>query len=73
MAEENWLRKLAKSRDDKWIGGVCGGFGKYTPLPSWLWRVIFCSLVFFGGIGLITYILLWIFMPKETSQEYTRE
>ena len=67
MAEENNLRKLAKSQYDKWIGGVCGGLGKYTPLPSWLWRVIFCGIFLFFGTGLIIYLLLWIFMPKESA------
>jgi hypothetical protein len=41
MTEENFLKTLSKSQNDKWIGGVCGGLGAYTPLPSWLWRVIF--------------------------------
>lgn len=69
MTEESWLKKLSKSQDDKWIGGVCGGLGKYTPLPSWLWRVIFCCTVLFFGTGLLIYILLWIFMPRESIQE----
>jgi phage shock protein C len=69
MAEENWLKELATSRVDKWVGGVCGGLGKHTPLPSWLWRVIFSTITCFGGIGLIIYILLWIFMPKEPIPE----
>ena len=73
MVEENLLRKLAKSHDDKWIGGVCGGLGKYTPLPSWLWRVIFCCIFLFLGTGLIIYILLWIFMPKEPTHRETEE
>lgn len=68
MAEEIFLRKLAKSRDDKWIGGVCGGLGKYTPLPSWLWRAIFCGIFLFMGAGLIIYLLLWGFMPKEAGE-----
>ena len=69
MTEENWLKKLSKSQDDKWIGGVCGGFGKYTPLPSWIWRIIFCLTFFCFGTGLLIYILLWIFMPQKTIQE----
>jgi phage shock protein PspC (stress-responsive transcriptional regulator) len=33
---------------DRKIAGVCGGFGEYTPVPAWLWRVAF-SPVFVGG------------------------
>ncbi|MBU0651385.1 MAG: PspC domain-containing protein [Proteobacteria bacterium] len=65
MTEQNWLRRLSKARDDRWIGGVCGGLGEHTPIPSWTWRVIFSILFLFFGTGLLIYILLWIFMPKE--------
>ena len=47
------------------IGGVCGGLGAHTGLPSWVWRVIFCISVFYFGIGLLFYILLWIFIPAS--------
>jgi len=62
--ETTWnLRALRKSSCDKKIAGVCGGFGEYSPVPSWLWRVAFISSVFLGGLGLIIYIILWISMP----------
>jgi len=64
MAEQNWLQKLRKSQNDKWIAGVCGGLGEHSPIPSWCWRFFFCVLSFFGGFGIILYVLLWIFMPK---------
>jgi len=66
MTEQNWLRRLSKAKDDRWIGGVCGGLGEHTPVPSWTWRVIFSILFLFFGTGLLIYILLWIFMPNET-------
>ena len=67
MSEQNWLKRLSKSQDDKLIGGVCGGFGKHTSVPSWVWRFIFCVMFLIYGSGLILYILLWIFMPKESQ------
>jgi phage shock protein C len=65
MQEQNWLRRLSKAKDDQWIGGVCGGLGKHTPVPSWTWRVLFSLLFFCFGTGLLIYVLLWVFMPKE--------
>ncbi len=62
---ENWLRELSKSGTDKWIGGVCGGLGEHSPLPSWIWRLLFTLLFLCFGVGFIPYILLWIFMPKK--------
>ena len=61
------LREMRKSAQDKKIAGICGGFGEYTPLPSWLWRVIFLTSLFVGGVGLIAYIILWICMPSAKT------
>ena len=57
------LRELSKSVSDSRIAGICGGFAESTPVPSWLWRALFVTLIFVGGIGPIAYVVLWIFMP----------
>jgi phage shock protein PspC (stress-responsive transcriptional regulator) len=61
------LREMKKSAQDKKIAGICGGFGEFTPLPSWLWRVVFLTSLFVGGVGLIAYIILWICMPSAKT------
>jgi phage shock protein C len=64
-AHANFLHRLSLSGTDRVIGGVCGGLGAHTGLPSWAWRVIFCLGVLYFGVGLLFYILLWIFIPRE--------
>jgi phage shock protein PspC (stress-responsive transcriptional regulator) len=64
-SQRGFLHQLARSRTDRVIGGVCGGLGKNTDLPSWAWRVIFCLTLLYFGAGLVIYILLWIFLPQE--------
>lgn len=64
-AHGGFLHRLTLSATDRVIGGVCGGLGAHTGLPSWAWRVIFCATVFYFGVGLLFYILLWIFIPRE--------
>jgi phage shock protein C len=64
-AHSGFLHRLSLSSSDHVIGGVCGGLGAHTGLPSWAWRVIFCAMVFYFGVGLLFYILLWIFIPRE--------
>ena len=59
------IRSLTKSKSDCVLGGVCGGLGAHTPLPAWIWRVLFMVLVFFVGTGAIVYIILWIALPDE--------
>jgi phage shock protein C len=62
-AHDTFLHRLSLSSTDRVIGGVCGGLGAHTGLPSWAWRVIFCVSTFYFGIGLLFYLLLWIFIP----------
>lgn len=59
-----WLQKLTKSEDDRILGGICGGLGEHSEAPSWVWRILMVLFVLFsGGVGLLLYVLLWIFMP----------
>jgi phage shock protein C len=68
MSDKNFLQTLMKSNKDKWIGGVCGGLGEHTPIPPWSWRFLFSLLFFVWGTGLVLYILLWIFLPKQAEE-----
>ena len=61
----SFLQQLARSRSDRFIGGVCGGLGRHTDLPSWAWRLIFCLTLLYFGAGLLIYILLWLLLPQE--------
>jgi phage shock protein PspC (stress-responsive transcriptional regulator) len=58
-------RRLERSRDDRVIAGVCGGLGAYFDVDSVLFRIAFVLLVFAGGLGILAYILGWIFLPEE--------
>jgi phage shock protein C len=59
------LNGLRRSRGDRWIGGVCGGLAQATGMAPWLWRLAFTLFTFFGGAGLLVYLLFWIFVPAE--------
>lgn len=58
-------KKLALSRRDKKIAGVCGGFAEYLELDPTLVRLLWVLMAFFGGWGLIAYLVAWIVMPLE--------
>ncbi len=64
---KNWLRTLARSTKDRCLGGVCGGLGEQTPIPSWGWRFLFCLTTVFYGLGLVAYVLMWIFVPQSPA------
>jgi phage shock protein C len=59
----NPMTRLGRSQYDRWFGGVCGGLAASTDVPAWAWRVLFVLLALLHGLGLLLYILLWIFMP----------
>ena len=50
-------RRFFRNPDEKVIGGVCSGIGAYFDIdPVWI-RVLFLVLLFFTGIGFITYVI----------------
>jgi phage shock protein PspC (stress-responsive transcriptional regulator) len=61
----NQLNKFRRSKSDQWLGGICGGLGKFTGLESWVWRLLFVLFTFYFGFGLLAYVLAWIFVPEE--------
>jgi phage shock protein PspC (stress-responsive transcriptional regulator) len=63
--DADFFRRLARSRHDRFLGGVCGGLGRHTDLPSWAWRLIFCLVTIYFGAGILFYVLLWVFLPLE--------
>jgi phage shock protein PspC (stress-responsive transcriptional regulator) len=65
------LHALHRSRDDRWLGGVCGGVARVTGLPSWVWRLLFILLLMCAGTGVLLYILLWIFVPPDPVPVYS--
>ena len=59
------VNSFRRSSSDRWVAGVCGGLAKSTGMESWLWRLLFCMLILFGGTGLLVYLFAWIFVPAE--------
>ena len=59
------IGRLRRSRNDRWLGGVCGGLGRVSGVESWIWRLVFALCVVFAGFGALIYLLMWIFVPEE--------
>ncbi len=59
-------KRLVRSRDDRWISGVCGGVGAYLGVDANLVRLVVVLGTIFGlGSLAIAYIVAWILMPEE--------
>lgn len=64
----NAINAMRRNRDQRWLGGVCGGLAQVTGLATWVWRLTFALLALCGGTGLLVYALLWIFVPEEDAR-----
>lgn len=61
-------KKLFRDSDDKVIAGVCSGLAHFFGTdPVWI-RLIWAALFFAGGLGVITYLVLWIAMPLARTR-----
>src|SRR3954470_6106306 len=61
-------RRLTRSTSDKYLAGVAGGLGRYFGLDPVLFRVAFGVSVVFGGVGVLAYIALLCFLPKDDGE-----
>ena len=57
-------RRLTRSRDDRLIGGVCGGLGRYFNVDPLLFRIGAVALVFLGGAGILLYLAALLLVPN---------
>ncbi len=63
MATE--VKRLYRSRDERVVGGVCGGLAKYLTMDPTVVRLIFVLLALAGGPGLLAYLIMLIVVPEE--------
>jgi phage shock protein PspC (stress-responsive transcriptional regulator) len=61
-------RKLTRSTTDKHVAGVAGGLGRYFGIDPVIFRVGFGAATLVSGIGLIAYIGLLAFLPKDDGE-----
>ena len=61
------LHQFRRSTSDKWISGVCGGLAALSNIPAWTWRILFLLAALLHGLGVLVYILLWIFVPIQAD------
>jgi phage shock protein C len=58
-------KRLFRSRQDRMLGGVCGGLAEYLGLDPTVVRLVFLLLFFLGGQGLLVYLIMWLIVPEE--------
>ncbi len=62
-------RLLRRPFEGRAIAGVAAGLGRRFEIsPTWF-RVAFILLALFGGIGVVLYVIGWLLIPDEGSDE----
>jgi phage shock protein PspC (stress-responsive transcriptional regulator)/FtsH-binding integral membrane protein len=61
-------RVLRRSRTDRVGAGVAGGLGEYFAVDPVLFRVLFATSAFFGGAGILAYLIAWAAIPEAGTQ-----
>lgn len=58
---------LVRTREDRWIAGVCGGLARWLGWDSTAVRILYVLISVFSAAfpGIIVYIILALVMPSE--------
>ena len=70
MSEKvNEVKKIYRSKQDRYLGGVAGGLAEYFNIDANLFRILFILITFTGGIGLILYLIALFIIPENPVQD----
>lgn len=61
-------RLLRRNKTNRVAAGVCSGLGDYFGLDPVLFRVLFATAAFFGGAGILAYLLAWAAIPEAGTE-----
>jgi phage shock protein PspC (stress-responsive transcriptional regulator) len=60
-------RRLTRSRENRVIGGVCGGLGRYFNVDPVIFRIGAIALAFVGGVSLLLYVAALLLVPSDAG------
>ncbi|MGE5298096.1 MAG: GIN domain-containing protein [Acidobacteriaceae bacterium] len=61
-------KRLYRDKDEAILAGVASGLSSYLGLADPVWiRLLFAVSIFFGGLGILLYIVLWVIVPEADT------
>lgn len=75
MQKADGSRRIYRNDTNKVVAGVASGLAAYLKIDAVIVRVLFLLAMFWGGFGLLAYLVLWIATPaaKSLSQKVEME
>lgn len=64
---EGSSRRLFRDTDNALIAGVAAGLANYFGIDVIIVRIVMLVLVFFGGSGIVLYLILWLVVPPAVT------
>src|SRR3954452_4240943 len=61
-------RPLLRSRSDRMLWGVAGGLAAHLGFDAILVRIAFVLTTFFGGAGILAYLVLAVALPEDDGE-----
>ncbi len=61
------MKKLTRSKTNKKLLGVCGGFAEYFEIDPTIVRLVWVLLVVCAGTGLLAYLIAALVMPEAAE------
>lgn len=63
------MKQLFRSKNERMLGGVCGGLGEHLDIDPTVIRLIWAVITVLSfGTGIVIYILAWILIPEEDTK-----
>ena len=63
----NENKRLYRDGDNEILGGVAYGLGNYFGIDPSIIRLLFILSIFFGGLGILAYLILWVSIPEAKT------
>jgi phage shock protein PspC (stress-responsive transcriptional regulator) len=67
------VRRLTRTHDGRFLGGVCAGLGRYFDVSPTIYRIVFAALALAGGTGILLYLAAWVVIPDEGADASVAE
>ncbi|MEU9366008.1 PspC domain-containing protein [Streptomyces avermitilis] len=61
--------RFRRDRRHRMLGGVCAGLGRQCDMDPVIFRIVLAVLSATGGLGLIFYGFVWLFVPYDDEEE----
>ncbi len=61
--------KFRRDRRGKLLAGVCSGLGRQCDMDPVIFRIVLAVLSLTGGLGLLFYGFVWLFVPHDDEEE----